>query len=220
MKHFPNLLFDLDGTLTDPKLGITNCIIHALGRMGRDAPVADALTWCIGPPIHDNFARLLQTDDRAVLDRAVGHYRERFGTIGLFENTPYPGIHDVLATLKDRDYRLFVATSKPTIYATRIVERFELSSYFEHVYGSELSGHNMNKVDLIRHVLEHEGLAAKATAMIGDRRHDIIGAKANGVFAVGVTYGYGGFEELTAAGADALCERPEELVNCLSCTSG
>jgi phosphoglycolate phosphatase len=213
---FTNLLFDLDGTLTDPKLGITSCVIHALRCMDVDPPHADTLTWCIGPPIHDNFARLLGTDDHAVLDRAVGFYRERFGTVGLFENTPYPGIHDALATLKARGYRLFVATSKPTVYAVRIVERFELSGYFERVHGSELSGHNMDKADLIRGILEAEGLSVRETVMIGDRRHDIVGAKANGVYAVGVTYGYGGVEELTEAGAHALCETPEEIIELLA----
>lgn len=211
MSSFNTLLFDLDGTLTDPHEGITGSIRYAMTQMQRPlSPDAD-LGWCIGPPLPDSFHHLLQTDDTAAVTQAIGFYRERFATAGLYENVLYPSIPEALATLQAAGKRLFVATSKPTVYAQKIVDHFGLSVYFEKVYGSELNGRLGQKSDLIAHILRQEGLAAVATMMIGDRRHDIKGALANGVQAIGVTYGYGTPQELQQAGAHRLIGQPADL---------
>ena len=207
------IFFDLDGTLTDPKLGITGCIQYAMERLGVDVPEADALTWCIGPPLLENFTVLVGPE---LASDAVTFYRERFATVGLYENTPYPGIHDALSELKKASIRLCVASSKPHIYVRPILERFELIEYFTDVFGSELDGTRADKKDLLRFALSETRVDAKDSTMVGDRRHDIVGALENGIAAVGVLYGYGSAEELAAAGATRFAKNPNELVSLLS----
>ncbi|MGY3533648.1 HAD family hydrolase [Bradyrhizobium sp. USDA 4452] len=205
------IFFDLDGTLTNPKPGITGSIQYALGKLGRPVPSQDELTWCIGPPLRASFAMLLGGEELA--DRAVELYRERFGDVGLFENSVYPDIAEVLAELRQAPGRIFVATSKPHVFATRIVAHFGLSSYFDHVFGSELDGTRVNKVDLLAYALAQTGTDPAHAVMIGDRSHDVIGAVSNGIRAVGVTYGYGTPEELTSAGASHLCASPRAVLD-------
>ncbi len=208
------ICFDLDGTLTDPKLGITRSIRHALAAL--DQPVADDddLTWCIGPPLLGSFERMLGDRQRAAA--ALAHYRDRFGAIGLYENEVYPDIRETLASLKSAGHRLFVATSKPWVYAERIIEHFALTRHFEAVFGAELDGTRADKTDLLAWVLDRTSLDPTTTTMIGDRSHDIIGARGNGMATVGVLYGYGTTEELTKAGADRLCETPADLLPTLN----
>jgi phosphoglycolate phosphatase len=209
------ICFDLDGTLTDPKLGITRSIQYALQELTGAAPEADALTWCIGPPLLGSFETLLgERRDEAPL--ALAKYRERYGEIGLFENEVYPGIIGLLSGLAEAGHRVIVATSKPHVYARRIVEHFELSRFFEDVCGAELSGERSDKTELLRWVIDAKGIAADQAIMVGDREHDVIGARNNGMRAIGVTYGYGTEAELTQAGAAALCRSPEELRPLLS----
>lgn len=215
---YSNLLFDLDGTLTDPKVGITESIRYALAKMERPYPADASLDWCIGPPLQETFATLLQTTDPQLPIEALRLFRERFGTVGLFENEPYPDIDNVLGQLQAAGLRLFIATSKPAIYARQIVEHFDLARYFLQVYGSELDGRLTHKNELIHHILQQETLAANQTLMIGDREHDILGAKANHVAAAGVTWGYGSASELTAAGALTLLHQPTELLTFLGLT--
>jgi phosphoglycolate phosphatase len=210
------IIFDLDGTLTDPKPGITRCIRHTMSELGRIAPDADDLHWCIGPPVRDVFSRLLETTDAATLDRAIALYRERFSTTGLFENSLYPTIPGVLAELRESGYRTFVATSKLQVFATRIVEHFSLAGMFEKVYGSELDGRRSDKGELIAHVLTTERLEPSAVVMVGDREHDVIGAKKSGIRCVGVTYGYGAEAELRSAGAVRLVASPAGLPQALN----
>lgn len=200
---------DLDGTLTNPELGITRCIRHALAALGRDVSDDVDLRWCIGPPLQGSFERLLGNAQDA--ERALVLYRERFGEIGLFENEVYAGIPEALAALRSGGDRLFVATSKPTVYAERIVDHFGLAAHFEGVFGSELDGTRTDKSDLLGWIIAHNKLAARETIMIGDRRHDIAGARHNGLRSIGVLYGFGGREELVAAGADRLCAQPDDL---------
>jgi phosphoglycolate phosphatase len=206
-----NLLFDLDGTLTDPLVGIGRSLQHAMARMGREPPALEALARYVGPPLRDTLAELLGSDDPAMVERAVRHYRERFGDVGLFENTVYAGVPDAVAALAARGHRLLVATSKPTIYARRIVERFGFGRWFQGVHGSELDGRNVDKVDLIRVVLKAEGLEAGATWMIGDRAPDVRGGRANATRTAGVLWGYGSETELRAAEPDALLRTPADL---------
>lgn len=212
------IFFDLDGTLTDPKPGITGSIQYALRKLDRPVPTQDELTWCIGPPLRASFAVLLGGEELA--DRAVELYRERFGDIGLFENSVYPDIADVLATLRQRPRRMYVATSKPHVFATRIVAHFGLTDYFDHVFGSELDGTRVNKVDLLAYALEQTGADPAGALMIGDRSHDVIGAKRNGIRAVGVTYGYGTTAELLEAGASQLCASPRGVLDHIHRTFG
>ena len=134
------VLLDLDGTLTDPKIGITRCIAHALTALHHESPHADALEWCIGPPLANSFATLLDTKDAALIARALALYRERFSAIGLFENTLFPGIANMLEALSAAGLQAHVATSKPHVFATRIVAYFSLDQYFGTVYGAELDG--------------------------------------------------------------------------------
>lgn len=205
------VLFDLDGTLTDPFVGITRSIRHALERMGREAPDAEALRACIGPPLQVTFAQLLETDDEASVWQAVGHYRERYQRVGKFENTLIPGIVDVLEQCADAGYFLSVATSKMESYSRDILDHFDLMRFFDAVHGSAPDGTNANKADLIAHILAVEPVSAKRAVMIGDRKHDILGASANGVAGIGVLWGFGDRRELEEAGAAAIADRPGEL---------
>jgi len=202
-------LFDLDGTLTDPKAGITRSVQYALERLGRPVPEADALTWMIGPPLIAGFTELLGGPEDA--PEAVRLYRERFSDVGLFENEVYAGIPALLARLRDEGVRLFVATSKPHVYARRIVEHFGLAPFFREIYGSELDNRNTDKRDLIRHILAQEGFDPAGAVMIGDRKHDAVGARTNGLAAIGVTWGYGSRQELQEAGVTCLVDDPGAL---------
>ncbi|WBL75757.1 HAD family hydrolase [Bradyrhizobium xenonodulans] len=208
------IYFDLDGTLTDPKPGITGSIQYALKKLGQPVPSQDELTWCIGPPLHASLKRLVGTDELA--DQALLLYRERFSEVGLFENTAYQGIHDTLAALAATGARMFVATSKPAIYATRIVDHFGLKPYFERVFGSELDGTRVDKRDLLRYALDEAKVDPASAIMIGDRSHDVVGARTNGMTAIGVLYGYGSEAELRDAGAHHICvAHPELLGHCV-----
>lgn len=205
------LLFDLDGTLTDPGVGITRCLQHALEGLGRPTPPAPDLAWCIGPPLRESLAQLLGSPDASLVERAVALYRERFASVGMFENVVYPGVREGLLELRRGGHRLWVATSKPHVYAREILAHFDLLPMFAGVYGSELSGERTEKASLIRHVLGAERWD-EPPCMVGDRRHDVEGAHANGLPAVGVLWGYGGRAELEAAGADGLVASMPQLV--------
>jgi phosphoglycolate phosphatase len=206
-----SVFFDLDGTLTDPKPGITECIRYALSGLGRTPPPNDELTWCIGPPMPQSLGRLLDTTDDALIARGLALYRERFGAVGLFENALYPGIPEAVAAVRAAGFATYVATSKPHVYATRIVEHFGLATLFDRVYGSELDLTRVDKADLIGYALAREGLDPARVVMIGDREHDMIGARRNGVRAIGVTYGYGSEAELRAHGAARLAHEPGDI---------
>jgi phosphoglycolate phosphatase len=206
-----DLIFDLDGTLTDPSVGITRCYIHALRALGREPPTAAELERHIGPPMRSVLAELLGTHDADEVETGVRIYRERFSTVGLFENAPYPGIADALAQLRSRGYRLFVCTSKPEVYALRIVQHFKLAEYFQRIYGCELDGTRGEKTELLAYLLERESVEPSSAVMIGDRLHDVRAAKANGLRSVGVLYGFGSAAELERAGADVLCPSVSDL---------
>jgi phosphoglycolate phosphatase len=207
------IYFDLDGTLTDPKPGITRSIQYALERLGQHVPGEDELTWCIGPPLHASLKKLTGTDELA--DRALLLYRERFSDVGLFENEAYGGIEETLSTLSATGARMFVATSKPAVYANRIVDHFGLRRYFEVVFGSELDGTRVDKGDLLRYALETAKVDPLSAVMVGDRSHDVVGARKNGMTAIGVLYGYGSETELRDAGAHHVCAaHPDLLAHC------
>jgi len=209
------IYFDLDGTLTDPKPGITRSIQYALQRLDHPTiPTEDELTWCIGPPLRTSFVRLLGIENFA--DRAVSLYRERFSDIGLYENRVYDGIGDVLTTLGASGHRLFVATSKAHVFADRIIDHFGLRSHFERVFGAELDGTRADKSHLLEHALKVAAVDPSKTLMIGDRSHDMVGAKNNGMKRIGVVNGYGSREELLEAGAHHVCATPGAILGCIS----
>lgn len=208
------VLFDLDGTLTNPAVGIVRCWQHALAILGVESDEAE-LRSLIGPPLQQGFAQVLRTDDVELINRGVALYRERFSTVGLFENEVFPEIPGLLAELRARDVELFVATSKPTVYSERIIEHFGLTRYFTKVYGSELSGERADKRMLLRYIVEREGLDIKTTTMVGDRLHDVYGAKACAMRCVGVLWGFGSRQELESAGADDIAEDIPELARVL-----
>lgn len=212
------VLFDLDGTLTDPREGITRSIAYALERMGLEPPPLEALVFAIGPPLRASLARLLADERREPVERALAFYRERFADVGLFENAPYEGIAAELAALRAAGARLFVATSKPLVYAERIVRHFNLDAHFEAVHGCELDGTREDKRDLLAHLLGLHGLDARRTTMVGDRGVDMGAARHHGLRALGALWGYGSREELLDAGAHDLCERTDALRTKLSRT--
>lgn len=206
------LFFDLDGTLTDPSDGITRSIQYALNRLGHPEPSKVELTSYIGPPIQSVFATLLNTQDAEAIRTAVRVYRERYADIGLFENYVYPDVPEMLHRLLEAGNQLYVATSKPQVYALRILRHFGLEPPFARIYGSELDGTRTNKADLLSYLLEQEQISPTQAAMVGDRKHDVLGAKHNGIYSIGVTYGFGSEEELREAGADVLCSTPLQLI--------
>lgn len=208
------ILFDLDGTLTDPGLGITNSIMHALKKMSIPLPERQELYQFIGPPLMDSFHRHYGLDE-ASCAQAVVYYREYFSVTGLFENEVYPGIREMLGTLRQAGKKLVLATSKPELYARRILEHFALSRYFTHIVGATMDETRTAKHEVIAYALEAFGIDPAGAIMVGDREHDVLGARKNGLACVGVLYGYGSRRELTDAGAVALADSPEELLGIL-----
>lgn len=201
-----SLFFDLDGTLTDPKPGIEACIRHTLVQMNVEV-LDDDLDWCIGPPLQESFGQMVGA---ARTEEAIAIYRERFARTGLYENAVYSGIEACLSGLKDEGFELYVATSKVRLFACRILEHFGLASYFTDVFGAELNGLRSNKAELLSYALDLTGRSAAESVMIGDRKHDAIGAKANGLRSIGVEWGYGSVAELEEVGVDyRVATRPE-----------
>lgn len=206
------ILFDLDGTLTASGEGITRCVQYALGKFGIYEPDLKKLEVFIGPPLKDMMMQYAGLDAQQA-EQAVRYYRERYSEKGMYENHPYPGIEEVLRTLKERGYRLAVASSKPTHYVTQILEYFHLESYFKVIVGSELSGKRVRKAEVIEEALEQLGMSKKRknAIMVGDREHDILGARQAGLECVAVAYGYGSREELEQANPAAIADSVEEL---------
>jgi phosphoglycolate phosphatase len=209
------LFFDLDGTLTDPHLGIVTSIKYALELLEKPCPSDEALANCIGPPLRTSFGSFLETSDRERIEEAMMLYRRRYADVGLFENEVYDGVPEMLKSAQGIAAALFVATSKPTVFAERIVKYFGLDHHFVRVYGAELDGRFDNKAELLAHLLATEGIAPESAVMVGDRDVDVLAAKANGLRSIGALWGYGSSTELLAAGADALCASPRDFLACL-----
>ena len=208
---FEYLFFDLDGTLTDPALGITNSFIHALKYFGMEIPSYETLCTFIGPPLPDTFKTQFGFDDTKAAE-GVKKYREYFATKGLLENSVYPGIPELLAELKKAGKKLVVATSKPEEYSVRIIEHFGLSQYFENICGSLMNESRSKKDEVISYAIERNNISDKSKIlMIGDRKHDILGAKKVGLKSCGVLFGYGSQEELETAGADYIAKDISQL---------
>jgi len=211
MKKYDILFFDLDGTLTDPGLGITNAVMYSLEKYGMPVPERQQLYKFIGPPLTWSYQTYYGFSEEKSIE-AVKFYREHYSVIGLFENEVYPGIPELLQKLREAGKILCVATSKPEKFAVQILEHFGLAEYFHHICGASFDGKIGTKHEVIEYALGRCGDPERAQVlMIGDREHDILGAKASGLGSLGVLYGYGDRAEHEAAGADAIAETVAEL---------
>lgn len=211
MNRYKYILFDLDGTLTDPYEGITKSVQYALNVFGIKAEPLEKLKKFIGPPLKESFMEFYGLDSQQA-DQAVAKYRERFADVGIFENRLYDGIPEVLSFLKDRGYVLAIASSKPEVFVERILEHFHIRQYFDQVYGSFLDGRRTKKSEVIRAALEGLQVKDKCLAvMVGDRFHDVEGAREAGIPCIGVSFGYGGREELEQAGALGVADTVEQM---------
>lgn len=205
-----NILFDLDGTLTDSGEGIMNCAILALEHFGLPIPTREEMRVIVGPPLDQSFIRFGVPADRT--DEAIRVYRSRYTTVGKFENYPYPGIREALQSLKAAGHRLFVATSKPEDMSVEILNKFELAGYFDLICGATLDGTRSHKADVIAYLLSRvESL--ENVVMVGDTKFDVLGAKEHGIPTIGVAWGYGSREEMLEAGAIAIAETPQDLLH-------
>jgi len=211
MAEFRNILFDLDGTITDPGIGITSAIMYALDKMGIEVPERHELYKFIGPPLWDSFEKYygLSYDEA---DRAVELYREYYTVKGIFESSLNEGIEDLLKKLKDSGKNIVLATSKPEPFAKQVINSSNLTDYFDFIAGSNLDRTRSDKAEVIKYALSSCNISdIHNTIMIGDREHDILGAKKNNIQSIGVLFGYGSREELESAGADFIAENAKDL---------
>ena len=213
--RYDTVLFDLDGTLTDPGEGITNSVAYALRQFGIENTDRTQLYKFIGPPLKESFIKYYGFSDQQA-EEAVAQYRVYFAPKGLFENKVYPGVPQLLAQLRAKGYKLLLATSKPEGFAVQILEHFGLLEYFDVAAGATMDGSRVAKADVIAYALQKAGVTDRTRAvMVGDRLHDVEGAKAQGLACIGVLYGYGDAAELTAAGAAHLAATPAEVLQYL-----
>ena len=211
MAGYDVVLFDLDGTLTDSKIGITKSVQYALSKFNIREDNLDNLESFIGPPLSESFQKHYGFEPSQAQD-AVDFYREYFSTVGIHENVVYPGIPALLADLKSKRKELIVATSKPTVFANQILTAFNLNQYFTTVVGSHLDGTRTSKIEIIAHTLSTLGKTKENSAvMVGDREHDIIGAQGNAIDSIAVTYGYGSLLELQRANPTHLAHAVEDI---------
>lgn len=216
MAAYSVMLFDLDGTLTDSKIGITKSVQYALSRLGIKEPHLDNLTPFIGPPLLNSFRQIYHFSPTQA-QQAVEYYREYFTKSGMYENLIYEGIPWLLQAINGQSKKLVVATSKPTVFAEEIIRYFGIEQFFEHVIGSNLDGTRSNKDEIIQHAIGYYSDLPKTDfVMVGDREHDIIGANANGIDSIGVLYGYGSRDELTKARATYVADAVQEVFDILS----
>lgn len=207
---FTTILFDLDGTLTDSGEGIMNCVRYAVEKFGMEIE-ENQLPGFIGPPLRQHFQEICGVGEAAG-NQLVALYRERYTNIGIFENKVYPGIIELLRALKKQGYTICMATSKPEKFALQIAEHFQFAKYFDVIGGSLMDGSRVDKTEVIEYVLETCGIEnRKQVLMVGDRSHDIIGAKNAGIHSMGVLFGYGSQEELETAGAEYIAKNPEDI---------
>jgi phosphoglycolate phosphatase len=209
---YKNIIFDLDGTLTDSKPGIVKGVQYALRCYGIDEPDLDKLTSFVGPPLYKSFMDYLDCSEEEAKE-AVECYREYYAETGLYENALYDGVEGLLYALKEKGYRLLIASSKPRIYVKRILSFFRILRYFDIVEGSELDSRRIDKAELLSYVLDKWDLKAEECVMIGDRKHDVLGARANGMDSIAVGYGYGSEDELSGVGPTYFFSTIEELKN-------
>ncbi|WP_346352988.1 HAD family hydrolase [Azotosporobacter soli] len=209
--RYEYILFDLDGTLTDPALGISNSIIYALKKYGIEVGERSELFKFIGPPLAESFEKYYGFSEEKA-NQAVEYFREYYRAQGIFENVIYDGIEELLKTLQEKHRQLLVATTKPEVFAKQILEHFAIAQYFSFIAGSNLDGTRVKKDEVIAYALESCKITdLTKTIMIGDREHDVLGAKKIGIASLGVLFGYGDRAEHEKAGADYIVERVDEI---------
>jgi phosphoglycolate phosphatase len=213
MPMLSNIFFDLDGTLTDSQEGIIRCIQHSIKNLGLPCQGESELKELIGVPLRATFEKLLGTKDKSLVEKAVSLYRDRYTEVGILENTVYPGIVDLLSALQGKSFKLYVMTTKPKIYADRIVRHFHLNQWFSDVYGTGMDGRFDDKGMHINLIMDHLKLAPEQTLMVGDRREDILAGKKNQLRTIGVTYGYGNRREIIESAPDFVCNSPDEILS-------
>ena len=206
------ILFDLDGTLTDSGEGIINCAILALEHFCLPVPTREEMRVFVGPPLHETFMKFGVPADKT--DEAIQVYRSRYIPIGAFENTPYPGIRELLESLKAEGHKLYVATSKPESMSIKILEHFDLAKYFDQICGATMDTSRSSKEAVIEYLLHQNGRSDNMV-MVGDTKFDIIGAKAHGIPGIGVSWGYGTVADMEAAGAVHIVHTPQQLLETL-----
>lgn len=209
------ILFDLDGTITDPKLGITKSVEYALNKFNIEVDNLDSLCKFIGPPLKESFIKYYSfTEENS--DKAIEYYREYFLDKGIFENYVYENLESMLISLKENNKILIVATSKPTIFAEKILNHFNLKKYFKFIAGSNLDGSRVSKDEVILYALKENNIKNLSDViMVGDREHDILGARKVGIESVGVLYGYGNYDELSISEANYIVSNINDLVSLL-----
>lgn len=207
------ILFDLDGTLTDSGEGIINCVIYALEKFGLPIPPRENLRYFVGPPLHESFVRQGVPAERA--EEAVAAYRERYVPTGMFENSPYPGVRELLETLKAEGHTLYVASSKPEWMCVDILKHFDLANYFAQICGATMDTSRTNKEAVIEYLIQ-ENSRADNMIMVGDTKFDVLGAKAHGIPCIGVSWGYGSVAEMHEAGAVSVADTMEQLLKLLT----
>jgi len=222
MNNFKYILFDLDGTITDSGEGITKAVLYALKHFGIDIEDINELKKFVGPPLRDSYMRFYNFDEEKATE-GIKVFREYYVEKGMFENLLYSGIVDVLKTLKKNNKELIIATSKPEVHAKKILEHFKIDKYFTIISGADLEETRVKKGDVIKYALNNlqkllnngKSLDLSQVIMIGDREHDIIGAKENDLKSIGVLYGYGDVIELTQCRADYIAKTPQEILEIL-----
>ncbi len=207
------ILFDLDGTITDSGEGIMNCVAYTFEKYGLPVPSTADLRTFVGPPLQDKFQEFGIPADEAL--KAVDVYRERYVPVGIYENSPYPGIDNLLHTLQTQGHRLFIATSKPEVMAHSVLDRFDLTKYFEVVAGATLDGTRDTKSDVIAYLLDQIGGISNAV-MVGDTHYDVLGAAAHNIPCIGVSWGYGTTKQMQEAGAIAIADTMDELLTLIN----
>ena len=209
------VIFDLDGTITDPKVGITTSAKFALREMGYDLQAEQDLRWMIGPPLADTFIKITGCDKQEA-QRLIDKYRERYSVLGVHENTLYPGIRELLQALKNEDITLAIASSKPTFFVEQILDDFNIREYFTVVQGSDMAGKHVEKEDVLGFAIEKLAISEqdiKNAVMVGDRKFDAIAAKKLGLKAIAVTYGYAIDGEWENVQVDYFAKTPQEIIN-------
>lgn len=204
------ILFDLDGTITDPKIGITKSFQYALQHFGIQVDNLDALEPVIGPPLKKSFSEFYHLSEEQI-ESAIEKYRERFSTVGLYENEIYDGMENLLKELSEAGYTLEIASSKPTVFVEKICEHFKIKQYFTHIVGSFLDGRRGEKEEVVEEAIRLSKATPDHIIMVGDRIYDVIGAHKKGIAVIGVSYGYGGRQELEEAGADVIVDTVAQL---------
>jgi phosphoglycolate phosphatase len=213
--NYQNILFDLDGTITDPCEGITNSYLHAVSKLNLIEDNPNCIREYIGAPLHSYFEIKHGIKNEDDLINGVALYREYYGVRGMFECRLYEGIYSLIQQLYTNNKSVFLVTSKPSFYAEKILHHFDLLKYFKDIFGSEMNAFNKSKEELIQNLLDNHNIEKELSVMIGDRKFDVIGAKFHGIDSIGVTYGYGSVEEIREAEPDYEAENVNKIVDIL-----